>query len=66
MRGFEEELELAGISADRVLRHGQAPVSFSHGAAAMSELLRLAPDVEAVFAVGGVLGIAGEYRPPGA
>lgn len=51
MRGFEEELELAGVSADRVLRHGQAPVSYSHGAMAMSELLRLAPDVEAVFAV---------------
>ncbi|MBO9581351.1 MAG: LacI family DNA-binding transcriptional regulator [Sphingobium sp.] len=51
MRGFEEELELAGVSADRVLRHGQAPVSFSHGATAMDELLRLAPDVEAVFAV---------------
>jgi len=51
MRGFEEELELSGISTDLVLRHGLAPVSFSHGAAAMAELLRIAPDVEAVFAV---------------
>lgn len=51
MRGFEDELAVAGLPTDLVLRHGQAPVSFAHGAAAMAELLRRAPDVEAVFAV---------------
>ena len=51
MRGFEDELALAGHPTDLVLRFGAAPVSFSHGAAAIGELLRQAPDVEAVFAV---------------
>jgi LacI family gluconate utilization system Gnt-I transcriptional repressor len=51
MRGFEDELAFAGIATDLVLRHGAAPVSFSHGAGAIGELLRRAADVEAVFAV---------------
>lgn len=51
MRGFEDELAVAGMQCDLVLRHGPAPVSFAHGAAAIGELLRRAPDVEAVFAV---------------
>lgn len=51
MRGFEDELRLAGRPTDRVLRHGSAPVSYGHGAAAIRELLRRAPGVDAVFAV---------------
>ena len=51
MRGFEDELAVAGVPADLVLRHGQAPVSFAHGAQAIGELLARGPDVQAVFAV---------------
>jgi len=51
MRGFEDELRRSGIATDLVLRHGAPPVSFDHGAAAITVLLDRAPDVEAVFAV---------------
>jgi len=51
MRGFEEELRLAGLSTDAVLRHGEAPLSYDHGAAAIARLLEKAPDTDAVFAV---------------
>ncbi|MBT0670205.1 LacI family DNA-binding transcriptional regulator [Novosphingobium profundi] len=51
VRGFEEELAASGLSKDYVLRHGQAPVSFSHGSDAMAALLAAHGDVEAVFAV---------------
>jgi LacI family gluconate utilization system Gnt-I transcriptional repressor len=51
MRGFEEELRLARRSTDGVLRHGTAPVSFHHGAAAFRALVEQQPDIEAIFAV---------------
>jgi LacI family gluconate utilization system Gnt-I transcriptional repressor len=51
MRGFEDELSLSRLSTDRVFRHGTAPVSFHHGAAAFRALVEQYPDVEAVFAV---------------
>lgn len=51
MRGFEDELRLSGIPTDLVIRHGKAPVSFAHGAAAIPVLLEKDPSVEAVFAV---------------
>lgn len=51
MRGFEEELRLARRSTDGVLRHGTAPVSFHHGAAAFRALVERQPDIEAIFAV---------------
>jgi LacI family gluconate utilization system Gnt-I transcriptional repressor len=51
MRGFEDELRLSGMSTDLVLRHGKAPVSFEHGAAAIGILLDRQPRIEAVFAV---------------
>ncbi|WP_120222597.1 LacI family DNA-binding transcriptional regulator [Sphingopyxis sp. FD7] len=51
MRGFEEELAIAGLGTERVLRHGHAPVSFAHGAAAMAEMIDSKPGVEALFAV---------------
>jgi LacI family transcriptional regulator, gluconate utilization system Gnt-I transcriptional repressor len=51
MRGFEDELRLSGMSTALALRHGQAPVSFSHGAAVTSILLERDPKIEAVFAV---------------
>ncbi|WP_321889106.1 LacI family DNA-binding transcriptional regulator [Paraburkholderia bannensis] len=51
IRGFEDELRLCGLSTDLVLRHGSAPVSYAHGAAAISILLQREPAIEAVFAV---------------
>lgn len=51
IRGFEDELRLSGIPTDLVLRHGQAPVSYAHGAGAIAHLLDRTPDIEAVFAV---------------
>ena len=49
MRGFEDELRLAGLPTDRVLRAGHAPVSYDHGAAVTPLLLERGLD--AVFAV---------------
>lgn len=51
LRGFEVVLREAGIAKPLLLRHGTAPVSYGHGAAAMALLLQRMPDVEAVFAV---------------
>jgi len=49
--GFAATLKAAGVDTDLVLRYGEPPVSFDHGASAMAVLLERAPDVEAVFAV---------------
>ena len=49
MRGFEEELARHGRPTEFVLRHGRAPVSFDHGAAATPMLLE--KRIDAVFAV---------------
>ena len=49
--GFREELELVGLRTDLVLCHGQAPVSYAHGADAFGKLLDQSSDVEAIFAV---------------
>jgi LacI family gluconate utilization system Gnt-I transcriptional repressor len=51
MRGFEDELRAHGLSTAAVTRHGQAPLSYDHGAAALGALLENCPDVEAIFAV---------------
>jgi len=51
IRGFEEELRLAGRPTDLVLRHGTAPVSYGHGAAVAGMLLERKPKPNAVFAV---------------
>ncbi len=51
MRGFEDELRLAGRPTDRVLRHGHAPVSYEHGATATPILLERKPRLDALFAV---------------
>ena len=51
IRGFEEELRASNFSTNLVLRHGRAPVSFAHGAAAIGILLDREPRIEAVFAV---------------
>ncbi|WP_321927483.1 LacI family DNA-binding transcriptional regulator [Paraburkholderia guartelaensis] len=51
MRGFEDELRLSGVPTDLVLRHGKAPLSYDHGAAAIGMLLDRDPPIDAVFAV---------------
>ena len=51
LRGFEDELRLAGRATDLVLRQGQGPVSYDHGATAIRTLLQLERRVDAVFAV---------------
>lgn len=51
MRGFEDELRLAGRPTDLVVRHGRAPVSYDHGAAVTPILLQREPRPDAVFAV---------------
>ncbi|MBB2176887.1 LacI family DNA-binding transcriptional regulator [Gluconacetobacter johannae] len=55
--GFAEALREAGRSDALVLRLGNPPVSFTHGAQAMAHLLDLAPDLEAVFAVSDLVGV---------
>lgn len=51
MRGFEDELRIAGLSTHHVLRHGKPPISYDHGAQSLAVLLDRDPDVEAIFAV---------------
>jgi len=51
IRGLEAELRLNGLSTERILRDGDAPVSYDHGAAKLGLLLDRHPDVEAVFCV---------------
>ncbi|HTY93132.1 MAG TPA: LacI family DNA-binding transcriptional regulator [Steroidobacteraceae bacterium] len=51
IRGFEDELRLAGRPTDLVLRHGHAPVSYDHGAAAIRILMERDPRPDALFAV---------------
>jgi LacI family transcriptional regulator, gluconate utilization system Gnt-I transcriptional repressor len=51
LQGFSAALREAGVETGTILRHGAAPVSYAHGAAAMRLLLRDVPDVEGVFAV---------------
>jgi len=51
LRGFEDELRHSGVATELVLRHGNAPVSYDHGAKAIVNLLEREPKLEAVFAV---------------
>ncbi|WP_323990130.1 LacI family DNA-binding transcriptional regulator [Nguyenibacter sp. L1] len=55
--GFAEALREAGLSDALVLRMGNPPVSFTHGARAMGHLLDRAPKVQAVFAVSDLVGV---------
>ncbi|HWU02722.1 MAG TPA: LacI family DNA-binding transcriptional regulator [Novosphingobium sp.] len=51
IRGFEDELRFSGLATDLVLRHGNPPLSYDHGAAAIAILLKRDPGIQAVFAV---------------
>jgi LacI family transcriptional regulator, gluconate utilization system Gnt-I transcriptional repressor len=57
LEGFAEILREAGLSDALVLRMGNPPVSFTHGAQAMGHLLDRAPDLHAVFAVSDLVGV---------
>ncbi len=51
LASFEEALKAARLRTDLVLRHGEPPVSYAHGAAGLSILLEREPKLEAVFAI---------------
>jgi LacI family gluconate utilization system Gnt-I transcriptional repressor len=51
LAGFTSVLREAGLSSELVIREGEAPVSYDHGARTLGVLLERATDVEAVFAV---------------
>ncbi|MBS4074008.1 LacI family DNA-binding transcriptional regulator [Ameyamaea chiangmaiensis] len=55
--GFRDALLEAGLSDEWVLRQGDPPVSFTHGARTMGNLLDRAPGLEAVFAVSDLVGV---------
>ncbi|ACI51099.1 transcriptional regulator, LacI family [Gluconacetobacter diazotrophicus PA1 5] len=57
LAGFAEALREAGLSDALVLRMGNPPISFTHGAQAMGHLLDREPDVQAVFAVSDLVGV---------
>ncbi len=51
LQRFEETLRAAGRPTDLVLRNGEPPVSYAHGAAGLSILLEREPKIDALFAV---------------
>lgn len=51
LAGFAAALLEAGLSDNLIIRVDHPPISFTQGATAMRDLLREAPDVEAVFVV---------------
>ncbi|MCC7463392.1 MAG: LacI family DNA-binding transcriptional regulator [Gammaproteobacteria bacterium] len=51
VRGFEDELRRCGLGTELVLRHGRAPLSYDHGAAATALLLERNAGLQALFAV---------------
>ncbi len=51
LAGYVSALEEAGRTSDLVIRHGQGPVSFTHGAESLAALLARHDDVDAIFAV---------------
>jgi LacI family transcriptional regulator, gluconate utilization system Gnt-I transcriptional repressor len=57
LESFEEALKTAGLRTDLVLRHGEPPVSYAHGAAGLSILLEREPKLEAVFAISDVAAV---------
>lgn len=57
LQSFEEVLQAAGRRIDLILRHGEPPVSYSHGAAGLAALLEREPKIEAVFAVSDVAAV---------
>ncbi|WP_307269231.1 LacI family DNA-binding transcriptional regulator [Labrys wisconsinensis] len=57
LAGFAAALREAGLGDELVLRHGEPPVSFDHGARALAVLLERAGDVEAVFAVSDIAAV---------
>jgi LacI family gluconate utilization system Gnt-I transcriptional repressor len=51
LKGYQTEMKALGLDKHRVVRLGEAPVTMSHGAPAMAELLERWPDTQAVMCV---------------
>ncbi|WP_415914665.1 LacI family DNA-binding transcriptional regulator [Paraburkholderia sp. J41] len=51
LKGFQLETKALGLEHDRVVRLGESPITLSHGAPAMAELLARWPDTQAVMGV---------------
>jgi LacI family gluconate utilization system Gnt-I transcriptional repressor len=50
-KGYQMEMKALGLERHRVVRLGEGPVTMSHGAPAMAELLERWPDTQAVMCV---------------
>ena len=57
LESFEEALKTAGLRTDLVLRYGEPPVSYAHGAAGLAVLLEREPKLEAVFAISDIAAV---------
>ncbi|MEM5318488.1 LacI family DNA-binding transcriptional regulator [Paraburkholderia sp. JHI869] len=51
LKGFQMEMKALGLDKHRVVQLGDSPVTMSHGAPAMAELLERWPDTQAVMCV---------------
>jgi LacI family gluconate utilization system Gnt-I transcriptional repressor len=51
LKGYQMEMKALGLDKHRVVRLGEAPVTMSHGAPAMAEMLERWPDTQAVMCV---------------
>jgi len=51
LKGYQLEMKALGLDKHRVVRLGESPVTMSHGAPAMAELLERWPDTQAVMCV---------------
>ncbi len=51
LKGYQMEMKALGLDRRRVVQLGDSPVTMSHGAPAMAELLERWPDTEAVMCV---------------
>ncbi|MEX3977366.1 LacI family DNA-binding transcriptional regulator [Paraburkholderia sp. EG287A] len=51
LKGFQMEMKALGLERHRVVQLGDSPVTMSHGAPAMAELLERWPDTQAVMCV---------------
>ncbi|MEP3845061.1 MAG: LacI family DNA-binding transcriptional regulator [Paracoccaceae bacterium] len=52
--GFSSAMDVAGLSAHRILQFGKPPLSIEDGAAAVPELLARFPDTDCIFCVSDV------------
>jgi len=51
LKGYQMEVRALGLGEPRVVRHGESPITMSHGGPAITALLEQWPDTEAVMCV---------------